>query len=155
MTKISSNWTAYYKIGFPVMWFGFLALFLIAAVLGGDLGSKPMFLTVPVAMAVFGFLLMKKLVWDLVDEVYDCGDALLVKNRGEEARVPLANIMNVSASIFQNPPRITLRLINPSTFGNEIAFLPIVGFRLNPFAKNQIAEDLIVRVHKAKGGRAA
>jgi hypothetical protein len=155
MTKISSNWTAYYKTGFPVFWFGFLALFLAAAIFGGDISSKPMFLLVPIAMAVFGFFLMKMLVWDLVDEVYDCGEALLVKNRGEETLVPLSNIMNVSVSSFQNPPRITLRLINSGTFGNAIAFLPILGFRLNPFAKIQVAEDLIVRVHRAKGGRAA
>lgn len=113
-----------------------------------------MALVIPLAMAVFGFFLMKKLVWDLVDEVYDCGDALLVKNRDEETLVPLSNIMNVSASVLQNPPRITLRLIKPGAFGNEIAFAPIIGFRINPFAKNRVAEDLIVRVHNAKGGRA-
>ena len=156
MTKISSSWTAYYKTGFPIFWFGFVALFLVASVFSGPPGApKPLFLVFPIAMAVFGFILMKKLVWDLVDEVYDKGDALIVRNRGEETTVLLSNIMNVSASTIQNPPRITLKLINPCTFGNEIVFVPIMGFRVNPFAKSQVAEDLIVRVHQAKGGRAA
>jgi hypothetical protein len=96
---------------------------------------------------------MKKLVWDLADEVYDCGDFLLVRKRDEEDRVPLSNVMNVNASTYVNPPRITLRLVTPGRFGNEIAFSPIAGFRLNPFAKNKIAEDLIVRVDRARSKR--
>ena len=103
---------------------------------------------------VFGYFLMKKLVWDLVDEVYDCGDFLLVKNRDEEERIALSNIMNVNASTYINPPRITLRLVNPSKFGSEVAFSPITGFKLNPFAKNAVAEDLIVRVYQARSKRA-
>jgi hypothetical protein len=97
---------------------------------------------------------MKKLFWDLADEVYDCGDSLLIRNRGEEERVSLSNIMNVSISPVMNPPRVTLRLVTPSKFGNEVAFLPIVGFTLNPFAKNQVVEDLIVRVDQARSKRA-
>ena len=106
-------------------------------------------------MAVFGYFIMKKLVWDLVDEVYDAGDYLLVKNRGNEAQVLLANIMNVSATTYMNPPRIVLRLREPSNFGSEIAFSPASRFTLNPFAKNLVAEDLIVRVDRARGNRAA
>ena len=37
-------------------------------------------------MMAFGFFIMKKLVFDLVDEVWDDGDTLLVKNRGQEER---------------------------------------------------------------------
>jgi len=59
------------------------------------------------------------------------GDYLLVKNRGVEA-VDLANIMNVSASTAVNPPRITLRLLKPGKFGDEISFSPQTGFRLKP-----------------------
>jgi len=83
-----------------------------------------------------------------------CGDFLLVKNRGEEDRVTLSNVMNVSASTNMNPPQITLRLVKPGKFGTEIAFSPTAGFALNPFAKNQVAEDLIVRVDRARSKRA-
>jgi hypothetical protein len=109
---------------------------------------------VPLFMAAFGFFLMKKLVWDLVDEVYDCGDFLLIRNRGEEDKVSLSNVMNVNASTHMNPPRITLRLVSPGKFGTEIPFSPLTGFTLNPFAKNKVAEDLIVRVDQARSKRA-
>lgn len=113
-----------------------------------------MFVAIPIVMAAFGYVLMKKILWDLADEVYDCGDTLLIKNGGKEDTVALSNIMNVSASTFMNPPRVTLGLVTPSTFGSEVAFSPVVGFTFNPFAKNQVTEDLIVRVDQARSKRA-
>jgi hypothetical protein len=113
-----------------------------------------LFLIGPAFMVVLGFVVMKKLVWDLVDEVYDCGDFLLIRNRGEEERIALSNIMNVNASTLMNPPRITLRLVNRGKLGQEIAFSPITGFTVDPFAKNKVAEDLIIRVDQARSKRA-
>jgi hypothetical protein len=154
VTKISSSLTWFNKRVFPLLWFGFLAFFVVVTTVAGAAKKEPFFLVVPIFMSVIGFIVMKKLVWDLVDEVYDGGDFLLVRNRGDEATIPLSGIMNVSASTNQNPPRITLRLVEPSKFGQEIAFSPITGFTLNPFAKNRIAEELIVRVDQARSGRA-
>jgi hypothetical protein len=153
VTKISSRSTIFNKRIFPVIWFGFLLFFVLITSLGAT-KKDFMFLVGPFLMAVLAFFLMKKLFWDLADEVYDCGDSLLIRNRGEEERVSLSNIMNVSISPVMNPPRVTLRLVTPSKFGNEVAFLPIVGFTLNPFAKNQVVEDLIVRVDQARSKRA-
>ena len=120
----------------------------------GTIANDPMFIVVPCLMAVFGFFFMRKFIWDLADEVFDGGDFLLVKYRGAEDKILLANIMNVSASASTNPPRITLRLIKPSKLGNEISFSPDAPLSLNPFAKNPIAEELIVRVHMAKATHA-
>ena len=53
---------------------------------------------------------------DLVDEVWDDGNALLVKNRGQEQRIALADIKNVNYSPFVNPPRVTLSLRRPTAF---------------------------------------
>lgn len=153
MKKISSSRTFFSKRVFPLIWFGFLGFFLLT-MFAGDVTPDPAFALFPIFMAGFGFLMMKKLVWDLVDEVYDCGNFLLIRNRDEEDSVPLANIMNVSASTYQNPPRITLRLITPCKFGTEIAFAPVQPFTFNPFAKNQVAEDLILRVHEDRSKRA-
>jgi hypothetical protein len=138
MKKISSGMTVFNKKVFPAIWFGFLAFFMLFAIPAGATEENPTFLFVPIGMAVFGFFLMKKLVWDLVDEVHDHGEYLLVKNRGESERIPLTNVMNVSSTSFSNPPRVTLRLVKQGRFGNEIAFQP-AGFSLNPFAKNPIA----------------
>jgi hypothetical protein len=154
VTRISSRWTTYHKRVFPLLWFGFLALFVAVSFFSGAQRQKAVFAVFPLFMGLLGFFIMKKLVWDLVDEVYDCGDYLLIKNRGEEVMVRLSNIMNVSVSTFMNPPRITLRLIHPVSFGDEIVFSPVTGFRLNPFAKNRVGEDLIMRVHRTRTGSA-
>lgn len=153
MTKISSKYLFFFKRGFPLFWFGFLAIFVGLGLMERAYEKDVMFLVVPCVMAVFGYFLMKKLVWDLVDEVYDCGDSLLIKNHGEQDRVLLSNIMNVSASTNMNPPRVTLRLVNPGRFGPEISFSPVAPFAFNPFAKNPVAEDLIVRVDRARSKR--
>lgn len=150
MKKISSGSIVFQKRVFPLIWFGGLAAFLVVALRGPVLEGEWMFLAMPVFMGAFGFVLMKKLVWDLADEVHDGGDYLVVRKGSEQERVPLSNIMNVSASTNTNPPRITLRLVKPGKFGPEIAFSPQVKFSLNPFAKNPIAEDLIVRVDQAR-----
>jgi hypothetical protein len=155
MKKISSRSTKFYKKAFPVFWFGFLAIFIGTAVTTGAFrGGQWMFLVMPCFMALFGFFLMKKLVWNLMDEVYDCGDTLLVKNGDVEERISLTNVMNVSASTNMNPPRITLRLVRPGRFGSEVAFSPPSKLSLNPFSKNPVVEDLIVRVDKARRQRA-
>ena len=63
-----------------------------------------MVILVPICMAVFGYFIMKRLVLDLIDEVYDEGTTLLFRNRGKEVRVSLKDIKNVSYSIMTNPP---------------------------------------------------
>ncbi len=156
MKKISSGMTFYSKRIFPLLWFVFLAVLSVGVLIGNGPGQGPVFAMIPVFMAGFSILVMRKLVWDLLDEVYDCGHFLLVRNKDEEDSIPLANIMNVSVANYQSPPgiRITLRLIHPCKFGTEVAFAPIRPFGLNPFAKNPVGEDLIQRVHQARVPRA-
>jgi hypothetical protein len=65
--------------------------------------------------------------------------------------------MNVSVTTMVNPPRITLRIANASgvgPLGSEVTFSPPRPFSLNPFAKIPVAEDLIVRVDRARSQRA-
>jgi hypothetical protein len=154
MTQISSRMTGFYKWVFPVFWLGGLVAFIVPVVLRGGAVKDPFFLLVPCVMAVFGFFIFKRLIWNLADQVQDGGDFLLVNYRGYEERIALSNIMNVNASTNMNPPRITLRLIQPGPFGSEVAFSPRTPFSLNPFAKSAVAEDLILRVHNAQTRRA-
>lgn len=157
MTKISSNATFFYKRAFPMLWFAFMAVCIGTTLLSGAWGKDALFLLpgliIPCLLVGAGFFLFRKLLWSLADEVYDGGDFLLVRDRGEEDHLPLANIVNVNASIMINPPRVTLRLARPGKFGTEISFCPKTGFTLNPFAKIQVAEDLIVRVDQARSRR--
>ena len=156
MTKISSKWTRYNKRLFPLFSLCFLTLFLAVGLFVAPPGeAQVMFVVLPLAMMAFMYLLFKKLVWDLADEVFDCGDALLVRDGEKEERITLANVINVNVSSFTNPPRITLRLDKPSRlFGNEVAFSPKIPFNITLFAKNEIAESLIARADKARKERA-
>ena len=102
-------------------------------------------------MLVVGFIVFRKFVWDLADEVKDGGSFLVVAAASVEERVQLTNVMNVSITQLSNPPRLSLRLRKPGRFGDEIAFIPkMPAFRFNRFARNEIAEDLIRRVDRTR-----
>lgn len=90
MKKISSGATVFHKRVFPLIWFGGLAAFLVTALRGPVKEGEWMFLAVPIFMAAVGVLVMKKLVWDLADEVNDGGDYLLIRKGSEQERVPLS-----------------------------------------------------------------
>jgi len=145
MKKISGN-TFYFKKVFPVFWFGFLAFFLISSLMSGV--ESPMFLIVPIIMGAFGFVLFKKIVWDLVDEVYDEGDELLFKKGRNEQRVKLKDIINIDYTHMNSPERVVVHTRSSGKIGKELAFsLPV---RFNPFSKNPLVRELIERVDKAK-----
>lgn len=151
MVKISSSWTFFLKRVFPVIWFGFLAVFavgMLTAMLAKN-QLEPIALVAPVIMAVIGFLVMKLLVFDLVDEVWDDGDALIVRNRGIEETVLLKDIINLSYSGYTNPPRATLLLREPSAFGTEITFAAPSSFI--PFSRPPMIWDLIHRIDEERG----
>lgn len=135
---------------FPAIWFGFLALFLILVIATGAAKISFMLWIMPLAMAVFGFFLMKYLVWDLMDEVIDYGDYLVVTYGEQQDVVNLTNIMNINVSTQQRPPRITLRLRIAGKFGDEVSFLPMTEFSINPFKRSKLADELIIRVDKAR-----
>jgi hypothetical protein len=149
MIRISSRGTWFQKRVFPLIWFGALAAFTLFALVGQRSGPWPIFVIMPVAMAVAGFLFMKKLIWPLMDEVYDAGDHLVVIKRSDEERILLSDVINISASPGR-PPLVTLRLRHAGRFGNEIAFVPQSSFHFNPFARNPIVEELITRVDRAR-----
>jgi hypothetical protein len=150
MKKISGRSTFFIKRLFPVLFLGFLVFFVCTGLFASRVRPPLAFFLAPLLMIPFGYVLMRKLVWDLADEVWDGGDHLVVKIGGESETVPLSNIMNVSASTLVNPPRITLRLVNAGRFGREISFSPPRNSLFNPFARNTVADDLIERVHRAR-----
>ena len=70
--------------------------FVLLALLKGldpDQTSNLPLVIVPVLMAIIGYRFMKKLVFNLIDEVFDVGDALLVRSGGWEKR----NFLHVEA----------------------------------------------------------
>ena len=154
MRRLSSSSTYFYRRIFPVLWVGFLLVFLAFALWGrlhpGVFAGTPpdaMFLLMPLLMAGMGYLIFRKLVFDLVDEVGLDGDWLVVKNRDEQCRIALADVMNVNATSMTNPRRVTVMLRTESRFGRSFSFVPAGprGF-LSAFRPDPIATELIERV---------
>jgi hypothetical protein len=156
LKRISTPYAFSIKI-FPFVFFGFLAFLFVLLLINGAYEKNPMFLVAVGVIAVIGFSYTKMSLRDLVDEVYDCGDSLLVQKRGEEDSVPLSNIINVNFSTDRRgvSARITLTLAAPGKFGTEISFAPPPQFYLSSLPKNDIAEDLLVRADKARKGQLA
>jgi hypothetical protein len=154
METISSGQTFLMKRILPAIWlvmvlFGGSAAAI--AIIRGHANVAPAMLIGPLVILVFGFVLFRKLLWDLADQVKDGGDFLVVRRGSVEDSVQLSNVINVSMSQFTNPKRLTLRLRMPGKFGDEVVFIPRrPTFQLNPFARNAIAENLIQRVDRAR-----
>jgi hypothetical protein len=148
--RLSSKMTFFNKRIFPIIWFSIPALILLGGSVAPWRGTQIPFqlFVVPIGLTIFGFFILKFLVFDLLDEVWDEGEALLLRNDGQEDRIPLTNIINVSHATFTNPPRITLTLRHPCRFGKDVTFSPLA--RLNPFSKDPIAVELIERVDAAR-----
>jgi hypothetical protein len=151
MKKLGSKLTFYYKKIFPLIWFGFLGVFLVVGLTSKIPTNGPgiMFILMPIFMATVGYIFMKKFIWVLMDEVYDEGGALLFRNKGQEVRVNLKDIKNVSYSVLTNPPRVTLSLRRQTDFGDELSFCPPASWI--PFKKNKDIEELIERIDIARG----
>jgi len=153
MRRLSSKWTFFYKKIFPLFWFLMVAGMAaggLCAALSKSAHAPPalIFLIVPILMSFIGYIIMKNLVFDLLDEVWDEGESLVLVKDGQRDTILITDIINVSDTYMINPPRITLLLRQPCCFGQEVVFSPARGFLFNPFKKNPIARELIERVHK-------
>jgi hypothetical protein len=136
--------TFWYRRVFPVFWFGFLALFTIFALgLGGRNRPPPFVLLFPVVMAIYGYVLMRLLVFPLADQVFLEDKDVIVRRNGKEIRFGLRQILNVNSSLMTSPEHITLTLREPSKLGSDIVFCPIYRFHL--FSRHPIAEELIAK----------
>ncbi len=153
--RISSRSTFFLKRLLPLVWLGILGLAVIAAAgasrASGHAAPLVLLLGAPLIVALFVYLLLRRLVIDLADEVYDEGDALRVRCKDEEERIPLQNIMNISFAGITNPPRATLTLREPCRFGREVTFAPVQPL-FGPLlrTRNAIVTDLIERVDAAR-----
>jgi hypothetical protein len=147
----SPKMTFFYKRVFPVIWFGFLAVFVLVALLKDrdpDLISRLPFIIVPVLMGIFSYQFMKKFVFNLVDEVFDVGDALLVRSGEREERIALADVKNVNYFPYMSPPQVTLSLRRPTAFGDRIVFC--ATFSIVPMSSSPIIDDLVDRIDAAR-----
>jgi hypothetical protein len=156
--RISSRSTFFLKRLLPLLWLGLLLGVVLAAAGAARVSAHApplaLLLGAPLIVALFIYALLRRLLLDLADEVYDEGDALRVRFRDEEERIPLANIINISFAGITNPPRATLTLREPCRFGREVTFAPIQPL-FGPLlrTRNAIVSDLIERVDAARRRR--
>lgn len=149
--RISSRATGFRKKVFPILWFGFLGIFLLTGLvnLPSNRALALPLVGVPILMMGFGYLLMKFLIFDLMDEVWDNGNELIVVNEGHVVHVPLKDIVNISYTVATNPRRATLTLRTPCRWGKEITFSPVWKFGTGLFV-SAVVKDLIQRVDIAR-----
>jgi hypothetical protein len=145
MQRISSQTTFLLKRIFPVLWFGVLALLLAMALRDAARNGHAPFVPVIVllSMTLWALFLFKTLILTLADEVWDAGDALVVRNKGREERIMLSERVDFSYWLIVNPPRLTLSLRQPTTFGRKISFI----LPTNDFT---VGDDLIRRIKAAR-----
>jgi hypothetical protein len=140
----------YYKVSpYIFLGFGIFAIFFIASTADNLSDVIPVIIFFLVAIFV-----LKLFVKDFVEEVYDCGDFLLIKNRNTEEKIPFKNMKNVTHR-FQRGGEllITLHLLYPGQFGSRITFISTTaGVSRNPFKTPLIVEELMQRVRTAESG---
>jgi hypothetical protein len=152
LVRLSSRWTYLQRRVFPIIWYGFLALFLGVSLVirakrkpGDELIPIWLF---PLAVAVFGFFGMKHFVFGLADEVWDAGSDLIVKNHGIERRVELKDIIDAKYTALLRRSRETLTLAEPPDGANVVTFRP--PFKFFPHTMPRIVMDLFLRIEAAR-----
>src|SRR5262249_52998842 len=140
-----------YKRVFPVIFFGFLLAFFAFGLFFALRDGLVMLPIVPVLMGVFGYWFMKKLVFNLADEVLDAGEALVVRSAGREERIAFSDIKKISYPPYMTPPRVTLSVSRHTVFGDTVAFCAPVS--IIPLSSSPVIDDLIDRVDAARRKR--
>ncbi len=150
MRPVSSKMTFFYKRVFPVIWFGFVPLLMAIRLFSASRDSQDSiipFLIAMLLMVVFGYWIMKKVAFNLADEVLDAGDALIVRSGGQEERIALSDIKNVNYSPYMYPPQVILSVRRHTVFGDTVAFCAPVS--IVPLWSSPVIQDLIDRVDAA------
>jgi len=154
MKRISSEITQLHKTLFPVLIVGVSVIVLAILVADMVRNKQVNYLAIGfiVLAGVYAFAESKKRITGLVDEVWDDGDAVVIKNGNREARVALSNIRKVRYGGIGNANFVTLQLHEACSLGKEISFVP--PRKLLQFTRNPAISELISRIKKtaANGG---
>ncbi|HTE40679.1 MAG TPA: hypothetical protein VK629_07610 [Steroidobacteraceae bacterium] len=156
MTKISADHMEFNKAFAPVSFLGLSAILAVVVSTKTPLTQGQWILMLlPILVAGVGMFITKQFVWQLMDEMYDCGDHLLAKRGSEQRVIPLAHILSVSKSKGRY---IELLLTSTGTFGRQVTFAArrtSADRVIHPFGRSPIYKDLVDRVAAAKANRMA
>jgi len=145
---ISSRLTPIYKQYSPPLWIGGVLLLVLGRAIAAESGFEALMVLTGGGMLLgIGWLSMKFFFLDLVDEVYDNGDWLMIRDGLTERRIPLDQIESVHYNWFMNPPRVTLRVRSEN--GATLDSIPVMSpFVLVPMITHPRVKDLMDRVRK-------
>ena len=125
MKLISSINTFFHKLIVPLGAGLFSAVLIVGALVDQPKqgGNRIAAVVGPLLMAGLIFVLLRQRNFCLADEIYDLGDALLVRKQGKETKIPLPNISRVTTTGGRGAKRVILSLVSPCEFGTEIVFI--------------------------------
>ena len=103
-------------------------------------------MVVPVVLAIVGYQFMKRMAFNLVDEEFDLGDALLVRSGGQEERIALADIKNVNFFPYMSPPTAAAERV----WRHGLFCAPM---QIMPLSPNPTIVNLIDRIDAARRER--
>ena len=143
MRCISSQTTFWNKFGFSGLALILIVLSVLAALvegIGNSIRSVIPHLLALIFISAAWYLVARKSA-DIVDEVYDDGDALVVRNEDDKVRIAFSDVKDVEWRWKAGSIHISVTLRNPYVLGDRIVFLATGWFRPKPDI-----EDLIRRV---------
>jgi hypothetical protein len=129
-------------IGLVSLWIG-----LAISVAWGQMPLEA--LLFPPAATVFFYLLWRRMLAPLVDEVWLDKTDFLVRNGQWEERIPVRAVNQAEALFFLNPERTVLTLRQPCQFGEKIVFLPPMRFFRLPFSPHPLADEFTEMIQKS------
>lgn len=147
-TRLSSHWTLFYRVIFPIAWIGVFG----GTTLGMWLGSfeveseavKYQFLAAWVIGSTFILWFTQRLRVVVLE-----ADTLVVRDLTDEERIPLHRVWSVTESRFTNPKTIHLHLEQGAASTERVVFLAPSGFQL-PFTDHRVVKDLRRAVHDSR-----
>ncbi len=126
-TRLSSIWTPFYKVVFPLIWIGGLGMGVLAAFLinvplpgGSSVLSGIRILLLIVWIVGSGFLLWLAM---RLRAVWLSEDGLLVRNYLSEIRISLSAVRHVKEAREWRPKVIIVEVEHPGGVSEEIPFL--------------------------------
>lgn len=147
MRLISSKLSVWNKRFVPVFWCGFIAL--VAWALALNCRNTVWIVAIPAALAVLGLAYMRMFTLAIADEAFDAGNAVIIRSKGKELSIPLANITSVKYALVADPPRIILSFSTAAVPRATVQFMPPVVPAMFLFREHPLAAEL----RKRTGGR--
>jgi len=145
--RLSSRWTAVYRVVLPVLWVGGGTALLVALEAAGLAGWMLPLAAIWLATCLPVLWLASALVHVGLE-----GDTLVVAHRRHALRIPLRDVERVSGTLLVDPELVWIRLRRPGALGSRLLFVPRRrGFR--PFSVHPVVKRLegLASVHQAPG----